>query len=50
MNRISGLVATAVVLGAVGLAGAGADSAFAEPGGYTWCPGQPLPITAWVGT
>ncbi|MET0896393.1 MAG: hypothetical protein ABWY45_00620 [Mycobacterium sp.] len=23
----------------------GAGSASAEPGGYTWCPGQPLPMT-----
>jgi hypothetical protein len=45
MNRMSRLTTAVVVSGGLGLAGLGlgAGIAPAQPAGYTWCPGQPLP-------
>src|SRR5687767_975370 len=51
MSGISRCAATVAVFGAVGLAGSGLGTGSASaappppiPGGYTWCPGQPVPF------
>lgn len=45
MNRVSRFATAAVISGGLGLAGLGlgVGAAPAQPGGYTWCPGQALP-------